>query len=51
MSHKIQKKELNDKLSKGYMEMSEINIELAEESLALDNEALSKYVEKLTECD
>jgi len=38
-------------LAKGYKEMSRINLSLAEENLALDNEALSLSEQKLAECE
>ncbi len=39
------------KLKKGYDEMALINLSLAEISLTSDNEALSNYEGKLTECE
>lgn len=40
-------KELGD----GYKEMAKINLMYAEEAVEVDNECLSQYEEKLTECD
>ena len=41
----------DQKLKKGYDEMALINLSLAEISLTSDNEALSNYEGKLTECE
>ncbi len=38
-------------LEKGYIEMSEINLEEAESSTVSDNDALRICEEKLTECE
>lgn len=38
-------------LAAGYREMSEINLELAEESVASDNDSLGLYENKLAECE
>lgn len=38
-------------LKKGYKEMSDINLELAQKCLDADNECLSQREEKLTECE
>lgn len=38
-------------LAAGYREMSEINLELAEESVASENDSLSLYENKLAECE
>ena len=43
--------ELEKLLEKGYAEMSEINLTLANESLEADNEALEALEKKLTECE
>ncbi len=50
MSHKT-KAEIMRELEKGYKEMAEINSELAEQFLKADNDCLSQYEEKLTECE
>ena len=42
---------LKNKLKSGYKEMADINLELCEEALLADNECLSQYEGKLTECD
>ncbi len=47
----IDKEALIKKLEKGYKEMSEINLELAQMCLEADNESLSLCEEKLTECE
>lgn len=39
------------KLEKGYKEMVDINLELAQMCLEADNESLSLCEEKLTECE
>ncbi len=38
-------------LAVGYIEMSRINLELAEEAVALDNEALELCQQKFAECE
>ena len=38
-------------LEKGYKEMADINLELAQMCLEADNESLSLCEEKLTECE
>lgn len=43
--------EIKNELIKGYLEMSEINLEEADLSLKSDNEALWICEEKLTECE
>lgn len=40
-----------DKLENGYKEMGDVNLELAEEFLAADNESLLHYEEKLSESE
>ena len=44
-----EKQELLKLLEKGYKEMSDINLEMAEEGIEADNEALSSAEKKLTE--
>ncbi len=43
--------EIKNELLKGYLEMSEINLEEADFSLESDNDALRICEEKLTECE
>lgn len=43
--------ELYEALKKGYAEMSEVNLYLAEECVASDNEALDISENNLTECE
>ncbi len=43
--------ELLEALITGYTEMSGLNLELAAEALAADEEAARVYAENLTECD
>ncbi len=43
--------ELINQLAKGYKEMAEINLEIAQMCLKADNESLSRCEEKLTECE
>lgn len=43
--------EISEKLKKGYIEMSEINLEEANNSIESDNEALKSYETQLTECE
>lgn len=50
MSHET-KAEIERQLEKGYKEMAEINLKIAEECLETDNECLSQCEEKLTECE
>ncbi len=38
-------------LARGYKEMSRINLELAEETVASDNEALELCEQKFAECE
>ena len=47
----VKKYEWNKSLCKGYAEMSEINLELAQMSVSVDNECIRQYEEKLTECE
>ena len=42
---------LKEKLKRGYEEMADINLKLCEEAIFSDNECLSQYEGKLTECD
>lgn len=42
---------IREQLKKGYKEMAEINLELAQTCLEADNESLSLCEEKLTECE
>ena len=48
---KSDKNKLVAELEKGYKEMADINLELAQMCLEADNESLSLCVEKLTECE
>lgn len=49
---KIRKRFLRDKtLKQGYKEMASLNLTLAQMCFDADNEALSCYEEKLTECE
>lgn len=43
--------EMRDKMKKGYQEMAEINIKLAEMCLDADNEQSKKYEERLGELE
>lgn len=43
--------DLYNKLAKGYIEMSGINLEESEAGLTADNEALEAIEENLTECE
>jgi len=49
LSHNDNK--LYEALKKGYAEMSQINSELAQEGIAVDNEALEISENNLTECE
>lgn len=44
-------KDISEKLKKGYIEMSEINLEEANISVESDNDALQSYEAQLTECE
>ena len=44
-------RELFCAMQNGYEEMGDINLEIAEEFLAADNELLLQYEEKLSECE
>lgn len=46
-----EKQELLRQLEKGYKNMAEINLELAEEGVKSDNESLKLREDDLTECD
>ena len=48
---KSDKNKLVAELEKGYKEMADINLELAQMCLEADNESLSLCEEKLTECE
>lgn len=43
--------EIKNELIRGYLEMSEINLEEADLSFESDSDALRIYEEKLTECE
>ena len=43
--------ELQKKLEKGYKEMAEINLELAQICFEADNDCLKHCEERLTECE
>jgi CopG family transcriptional regulator/antitoxin EndoAI len=45
------KRTMKDMMKKGYQEMAEINLKLAEMCFELDNEEQGKYEEKLAECE
>ncbi len=52
MSHTCKNfEEIMEALKKGYTEMSEINLEEANNGLKSDNDALRICEEKLTECE
>lgn len=40
-----------ERMKKGYMEMAEINITLAEVGLTADNETIIRYETRLAECE
>ncbi len=46
-----QRKDLREKMKKGYIEMSEINLELANEGLFADEGAIIAYEKSLAECE
>ena len=48
---KDNRNELIKQLEKGYKEMANINLEIAQMCLEADNESLSLCEEKLTECE
>lgn len=45
------KLELREKLKKGYIEMSDINLELAHEGLKCDSNSIQLYEKCLMECE
>lgn len=47
----IRKIEMRDKMKKGYQEMAEINIKLAEMCVEIDNEQQEKYEQQLGELE
>lgn len=44
-------KDISEVLKKGYLEMSSINLEEANQGIEFDNEALQIQEENLTECE
>lgn len=50
IEHK-KKRNLKDSMKKGYKEMAEINLKLAEMCFEADNELDNHYEEKLAECE
>ena len=49
--HEKKRADLNDRLKKGYEEMSEINLEIAEFCISADTIQQQVYEEKLAECE
>ena len=45
------RKVMHELMKKGYAEMGDINLEIAEGCLSADNAALKNYEEKLSECE
>ncbi len=45
------KEKRHEQMKKGYAEMGDINLEIAEGCLSADNAALKEYEEKLSECE
>lgn len=45
------KLEMRESMKKGYEEMAEINLKLAEYCLEADNEIQKKYMQRLAECE
>ncbi|MDP4118203.1 MAG: ribbon-helix-helix protein, CopG family [Bacillota bacterium] len=45
------KKDLEGKLKKGYLEMAQINLSIANMCMEADNQELKAYEEKLAECE
>lgn len=45
------RRKINSELAKGYSEMAEINIKLADEGINSDNQALEICEQKLAECE
>jgi len=45
------KLKMRDSMKKGYQEMAEINLKLAEICLEADNEIRKKYEDRLAECE
>lgn len=45
------KLKMRDSMKKGYQEMAEINLKLAEICLEADNEIQKKYEDRLAECE
>ncbi len=42
---------MKEKLKKGYLEMAQVNLSIANMCIEADNEELSAYEEKLAECE
>lgn len=45
------RRKINSELAKGYSEMAEINVKLAEDGISSDNHALEICEQKLAECE
>ena len=50
IDHK-RRREIRDAMKKGYQEMAEINLKLAEMCFDVDSEIQGQYEEKLAECE
>ena len=48
---KNKKQKLTQELKRGYREMSDLNLALAQEHFKLENKSFFNYEEKLAECD
>lgn len=46
-----QKKDIREKMKQGYIDMGEINLELANSSFAVDLGMIEEYEENLAECE
>ena len=49
--HEKKRRTNSEKMKKGYQEMAELNLNLAETFFAAEEEAFSSYEEKLAECE
>lgn len=47
----LRKKEIKKKMKQGYLEMGELNLELAEDNIKTENNDFFKYEDSIAECE
>jgi CopG family transcriptional regulator/antitoxin EndoAI len=47
----LRRKEIRRKMKQGYLEMANINLELAEDNISIENRDYSKYEANIAECE